>query len=137
MHGHELEPNLPINVFISDPERKKERTDQGADEKEIYVAGLSKFTTKADLEKIFSTVSHGSIITLVMLKRCPQYGNLRDIRLVLDDKGHAKGYAFVEYDVPVSCPQRHTNSVFLSDFRVMLKRLWVPTIMNSRNGESQ
>ena len=57
MHGHELEPNFPLNVFISDPERKKERSDQGANEKEIYVAGLSKFATKADLEKIFSTVN--------------------------------------------------------------------------------
>jgi len=68
MHGHELESNLPLNVFISDPERKKERSDQGADEKEVYVAGLSKFTSKADLEKIFSTVSHGLILTSIMLK---------------------------------------------------------------------
>src|SRR5258705_11457442 len=102
MHGHELESNLPLNVFISDPERKKERSDQGADEKEIYVAGLSRFTNKADLEKIFATVSHGSSHTAVILKRIPQYGDLKDIRLALDDKGHAKGYAFVEYDLPVS-----------------------------------
>ena len=45
-----------MNVFISNPERKKERTDQDANEKEVYVAGLSKFTTQADLEKLFKTV---------------------------------------------------------------------------------
>jgi hypothetical protein len=56
LHGHELEPNLPMNVFISNPERKKERTDQDANEREVYVAGLSKFTTQADLEKLFKTV---------------------------------------------------------------------------------
>jgi squamous cell carcinoma antigen recognized by T-cells 3 len=56
LHGNELEPNLPLNVYVSNPERKKERTDQDANEKEIYVAGLSKFTAKADLEKLFSTV---------------------------------------------------------------------------------
>jgi len=51
-----LEPNLPLNVYISNPERKKERTDQDFNEKEVYVAGLSKFTTKLDLEKLFFAV---------------------------------------------------------------------------------
>jgi hypothetical protein len=45
-----------MNVFVSNPERKKERTDQDANEREIYVAGLSRFTTKIDLEKLFKTV---------------------------------------------------------------------------------
>jgi len=57
LHGQELEPGHILNVLISNPERKKERTDQDANEREIYVAGLSKFTTKADLEKLFKTVS--------------------------------------------------------------------------------
>jgi len=45
-----------MNVFISNPERKKDRSDQDANEREVYVAGLSKFTTKDDLEKLFRTV---------------------------------------------------------------------------------
>ncbi|XP_006462676.1 hypothetical protein AGABI2DRAFT_186557 [Agaricus bisporus var. bisporus H97] len=81
LHGRELEPGLPVSVFISNPERKKERTDRDADEREIYVAGLSKFTTKGDLEKIFRT-----------------YGKVKDIRLAAEGDGHAKGYAFVEYE---------------------------------------
>ena len=56
LHGRELEPNLPLNVYLSNPERKKERTDQDANEREVYVAGLSRFANKADLEKLFSTV---------------------------------------------------------------------------------
>lgn len=56
MHGRELEPGQPMNVFISNPERKKERTDHDANEREIYVAGLSKFTAKQDLENLFKTV---------------------------------------------------------------------------------
>ena len=47
--------NLTLNVFISNPERKKERTD--ANDREVYVAGLSKFVTKDDLEKLFKAVS--------------------------------------------------------------------------------
>ncbi|KDR82688.1 hypothetical protein GALMADRAFT_57506 [Galerina marginata CBS 339.88] len=81
LHGRELEPGLALNVYISNPERKKERTDQDANEKEVYVAGLSRFTTKADLEKLFST-----------------YGPVKDVRIALEDNGHAKGFAFVEFE---------------------------------------
>ena len=56
LHGKELEPGLAMNVFISDPERRKERSDANADAREIYVAGLSKFVTEKDLEKLFKTV---------------------------------------------------------------------------------
>lgn len=49
--------DLVLNVLISNPERKKERTDADANDREIYVAGLSKFVTKDDLEKLFKTVS--------------------------------------------------------------------------------
>lgn len=56
LHGHEIEPNFPVNVYISNPERKKDRSDHDANEKELYIAGLSKFTSKTDLEKVFATV---------------------------------------------------------------------------------
>lgn len=56
MHGREVEPERTLNVYISNPERKKERTDANANECELYVAGLSKLTTKEDLQKLFSTV---------------------------------------------------------------------------------
>lgn len=46
-----------MNVYISNPERKKERTDQGANEREIYVAGLNQYTTQHDLQKLFKTAS--------------------------------------------------------------------------------
>lgn len=81
LHGRELEPNLPLNVYLSNPERKKERTDQDANEREVYVAGLSKYTTKADLEKLFST-----------------YGKLKEVRIATEPDGLAKGYAFIEYE---------------------------------------
>ncbi|KAG9123420.1 Splicing factor, partial [Ceratobasidium sp. 392] len=53
LHGTELEPGQPMSVYISNPERKKERTDAGADQREVYIAGLSKFSTRADLEQLF------------------------------------------------------------------------------------
>lgn len=55
--------DLVLNVFISNPERKKERTDAGANDREVYVAGLSKFVTKEDLEKLFKTVSQTLLVS--------------------------------------------------------------------------
>ncbi|KAG6332455.1 hypothetical protein ID866_6633, partial [Astraeus odoratus] len=80
LHGREFEPERTLNVYISNPERKKERTDADADDRELYVAGLSKFTTKEDLEGLFST-----------------YGPLKAIRLAEDKSGQPKGFAFVEF----------------------------------------
>ncbi|KAG6833433.1 hypothetical protein H0H87_006799 [Tephrocybe sp. NHM501043] len=85
LHGRELEPNQTMNVFISNPERKKERSDQDANDKEVYIAGLSKFTTQIDLDKVFKT-----------------YGAIKEIRMATDDKGHSKGFAFIEYEQEVS-----------------------------------
>jgi hypothetical protein len=51
-----MSPEQKLNVYISNPERKKERTDAGADDREVYVAGLSKFATNTDLENLFSQV---------------------------------------------------------------------------------
>ena len=56
LHGTQIEPDMSLNVYISNPERKKERTDADANDREIYVAGLSKFVTKEDLETLFKYV---------------------------------------------------------------------------------
>jgi RNA recognition motif-containing protein len=81
LHGHELEPERSLSVYISNPERKKDRTDADADEREVYVAGLSKFTNREDLQGVFS-----------------RYGPIKDIRLAEDKNGQSKGFAFVEFE---------------------------------------
>ncbi|KAG8795145.1 Splicing factor [Ceratobasidium sp. 428] len=88
LHGTELEPGQPMSVYISNPERKKERTDAGADQREVYIAGLSKFSTRADLEQLFG-----------------QFGAIKEIRLASDSDGNAKGYAFVEFEQESSASQ--------------------------------
>lgn len=67
MHGIELESGLPLSVYISNPERRKERTDANANSKEVYIAGLSKFTTKEDLDKRFKAVSKVSVFSVARL----------------------------------------------------------------------
>lgn len=57
LHGKELTEGLPLTVYISNPERRKERTDAGTSDREICIRGLSKFVTEADLNKLFKPVS--------------------------------------------------------------------------------
>ncbi|KAH9980057.1 hypothetical protein BGW80DRAFT_1454599 [Lactifluus volemus] len=84
-------------MFTFNPERKKERTDADANAREVYVAGLSKFVTKHDLEKLFRT-----------------YGPVKDIRMALDADNHSRGFAFVEFEeerrIAVTLSDTHVHS---------------------------
>ncbi|KAJ6584742.1 hypothetical protein B0H19DRAFT_1319016 [Mycena capillaripes] len=110
MHGRELEPGLNLNVLISNPERKKERTDQDANEREVYVAGLSKFTTKVDLEKLFKT-----------------YGGIKDVRMATDKDGHSKGFAFVEFE-----DEKSAQAALEANNQELKKRRIAVTLADSR-----
>ncbi len=57
LHGKELEPDLPLSGYISNPERKKDRTDADANAREIDIAGFSRFASKEDREKLVKSVS--------------------------------------------------------------------------------
>ncbi|KZT64612.1 hypothetical protein DAEQUDRAFT_717745 [Daedalea quercina L-15889] len=81
LHGTQIDPNMTLNVYISNPGRKKDRTDADANDREIYVAGLSRFATKEDLENLFKT-----------------YGTVKEVRMALDSSGRPKGFAFVEFE---------------------------------------
>ncbi|KAG9040601.1 Splicing factor [Tulasnella sp. UAMH 9824] len=81
LNGRELEPGMPMNVYISNPQRKKERTDANVEQREVYVAGLAKSTTQKELEELFG-----------------ECGPIKGVRVPLDDKGKAKGFAFVEFE---------------------------------------
>ncbi|KAB5593411.1 RNA-binding protein [Ceratobasidium theobromae] len=110
LYGKELAPGQPMSVYISNPERKKERTDAGADQREIYIAGLSKLSTRADLEQLFG-----------------QFGAIREIRLATDGEGNAKGYAFVEFEQESSASQ----ALSMNNHELKKRRMAV-TIADSR-----
>ncbi|KAF8073869.1 hypothetical protein FPV67DRAFT_1479613 [Lyophyllum atratum] len=115
LHGQELAPNQPINVYISNPERRKERTDQDANEREIYVAGLSKFTTQADLDKLFKT-----------------YGTIKEIRMVTDEKGQSKGVAFIEFE-----QEKDASAALDANNHELKKRRIAVTVADSRGGRGR
>ncbi|GAA6015137.1 hypothetical protein JCM10207_003614 [Rhodosporidiobolus poonsookiae] len=81
LHGTELEPGHKLSVLISDPSRKKSRTDTNANERELYIAGLARSTKETDLRKMFEP-----------------FGTVKGVRMPTDEKGQAKRFAFVEYE---------------------------------------
>ncbi|CAE6419623.1 unnamed protein product [Rhizoctonia solani] len=110
LHNKELAPNQLMSVYISNPERKKERTDAGADQREIYIAGLSKLSTRADLEQLFG-----------------QFGAIKEIRIATEADGSTKGYAFVEFEQESSASQ----ALSMNNHELKKRRIAV-TIADSR-----
>ncbi|CAE6434398.1 unnamed protein product [Rhizoctonia solani] len=110
LHNKELAPGQLMSVYISNPERKKERTDAGADQREIYIAGLSKLATRADLEQLFG-----------------QFGAIKEIRIATEADGSAKGYAFIEFEQESSASQ----ALSMNNHELKKRRIAV-TIADSR-----
>lgn len=110
LHGFELEPGLSLNVYLSDPERKKDRTDRDANDRELYVAGLARHTTQADLENLFKT-----------------YGTVKEVRMALDKDGTSKGFAFVEFE-----DERQASAALQANNYELRKRRIAVTISDSR-----
>ncbi|KAK0201693.1 hypothetical protein DFS33DRAFT_1375245 [Desarmillaria ectypa] len=104
LHGKELEPHQSLSVLISNPERKKDRTDHDADNKEIYVAGLNKITSSDDLRQLFK-----------------QHGEVKDVRMATDQNGQCKGYAFIEYKVA----EHATAALQLNNFELKKRHIAV------------
>ncbi|KAI7946357.1 hypothetical protein MJO29_010884 [Puccinia striiformis f. sp. tritici] len=102
LHNLEVSPKQKMSVLISDPTRKQTRSDNHADDKEIYITCLSKFTKEEDLRKLFA-----------------QFGEIKGVRVVLDQAGHSKGFAFVEFKEEMSAKAALTmNNVELKKRRM-------------------
>ncbi|GAA5854941.1 hypothetical protein JCM9279_003579 [Rhodotorula babjevae] len=88
LHGTELEPGHALSVLVSDPSRKKSRSDAGAHQRELYVASLAKSVKEGDLRKLFEP-----------------FGTVTGVRIPQDDKGLCKGFAFVEFENDASAQE--------------------------------
>ncbi|KAH9890065.1 RNA-binding protein Prp24 [Cubamyces lactineus] len=110
LNGTDMQEDRKLAVYISNPERRKERTDSDANEREVYVAGLSKLVTKEDLETLFKT-----------------YGTVKDVRMIVDDKGRFKGFAFVEFE-----NEQDARAALAANNHELKKRRMAVTLADSR-----
>ncbi|KAI8978842.1 RNA-binding protein Prp24 [Trametes punicea] len=110
LNGADMGEGRKLAVYISNPERRKERTDSDANEREVYVAGLSKLVTKEDLENLFKT-----------------YGTVKDVRMIVDDKGRFKGFAFVEFE-----DEQEARAALAANNHELKRRRMAVTLADSR-----
>ncbi|EHS64663.1 uncharacterized protein PGTG_21014 [Puccinia graminis f. sp. tritici CRL 75-36-700-3] len=113
LHNLEVSPKQKMSVLISDPTRKQTRSDNHANEKELYITCLSKYVQEDDLRKLFS-----------------QFGEIKGVRVVLDQAGHSKGFAFVEFQNEMSA------KAALSMNNVELKKRRIGVTISSAKGLS-
>ena len=76
-----MEPGHALVAQISDPSRKKSRSDADANKRELYIANVARSVKEQDLRKLFET-----------------YGTVKGIRVPTDEQGVCKGFAFVEFE---------------------------------------
>jgi RNA recognition motif-containing protein len=90
---------MPLTALISDPERKKQRSDANADAREIYITGLSRFAAAKDLNRLFDPVRRTYYQSRFASDRAyfDQFGEIKRINIATDDEGHCKGFAFIEF----------------------------------------
>ncbi|KAA1112945.1 Splicing factor [Puccinia graminis f. sp. tritici] len=113
LHNLEVSPKQKMSVLISDPTRKQTRSDNHANDKELYITCLSKYVQEDDLRKLFA-----------------QFGEIKGVRVVLDQAGHSKGFAFVEYQNEMSA------KAALSMNNVELKKRRIGVTISSAKGLS-
>lgn len=117
LHNTEVAPQQRMSVFISDPLRKKSRTDTGANDRELYITCLTKFVQESDLRKMFEPVSLPCSWYADKISWSPsylQFGEIKGVRMMLNEQGHSKGFAFVEFETEVRISllsmRHHTGS---------------------------
>ncbi|KAF8527992.1 hypothetical protein BU17DRAFT_38620 [Hysterangium stoloniferum] len=110
LNNCEMEPGRKLAVYISNPERKQERSDAAANQREIYVAGLARSVTEADIRNLFGT-----------------FGLISAIRLPQDEKGVPKGFGFIEFNDMESA----NAALSLNNYELKRRRLAV-TLADTR-----
>ncbi|WFD43251.1 Splicing factor [Malassezia psittaci] len=79
-HGKQWTDEFALQVFLSNPSHKKQRTDANANERELYMTGLPRNAQKEDIKKFFE-----------------QHAPVEDVRLPLRPDGKSRGIAFISF----------------------------------------
>ncbi|TIB36113.1 hypothetical protein E3P84_01132 [Wallemia ichthyophaga] len=81
LNGKVQEDNHSLSVAISDPSKRKSRSDDFVNGQEIFVRELGKKITEADLRQLFEP-----------------FGAIKQAKLGLRDDGSCKGFAHIEFE---------------------------------------
>lgn len=84
LHQHSLTPGMSLQVYLSDPSRRKQRTDANANDRELFVTGISKRCSTEEVQSHFDAL-----------------GDVEGFRMPRGRDGEFKGIAFVDYRTPI------------------------------------
>ncbi len=82
-------PGRQLNVALSDPSRRKQRTDAQENAKELFVSGLPRNITESDLTTLFA-----------------DFGTIKGVRLLRNAEGGLRGIGFVDFDQVLDAHRR-------------------------------
>ncbi|KDN36355.1 hypothetical protein K437DRAFT_229791 [Tilletiaria anomala UBC 951] len=82
--GQHLSELNTLQVALSDPERRKMRSDANVNEREVYITGIHPNAVEAEVRALFEL-----------------HGTVEGFRMPLSDAGKAKGIGFVDYRTPL------------------------------------
>lgn len=94
-HGALWHEDHALQVFLSNPQHKKQRSDANANEKELYITGLPRSVTIEQVRQFFEPHTH-----------------VEDVRMPMRPDGKARGIAFVQCRTPLDARRamQATNS---------------------------
>ncbi|PWN24006.1 hypothetical protein BCV69DRAFT_302620 [Microstroma glucosiphilum] len=84
LHKHQLAPTLALEVYLTDPNRRKQRTDANANDREIFVSAIHKSCQEEDIKPLFEA-----------------QGTVAGFRMLFTPEGKAQGKAFVDFATPL------------------------------------
>ncbi|CAO1625875.1 unnamed protein product [Parajaminaea phylloscopi] len=84
LHQHSLAPGTALQVHLSDPSRRKQRTDANANDRELFVTGIPKKCSPEEVQSHFDAL-----------------GDVQGFRMPRGQDGQIKGIAFVDYRTPI------------------------------------
>lgn len=79
-HGAHWHGEHALQVLLSDPQHKKQRSDAHANDKELYMTGLPRSATDDDVRQFFAP-----------------YGEVEAVRRLLRADGTSRGVAFIQF----------------------------------------
>ncbi|WFC99161.1 Splicing factor [Malassezia yamatoensis] len=79
-HGKQWTDEFALQVFLSNPSHKKQRTDANANERELYMTGLPRNAQKEQIKSFFE-----------------QHAPVEEVRLPLRPDGKSRGIAFISF----------------------------------------
>ncbi len=77
----EVAEGRKLNVALSDPSRRKQRTDAQENAKELFVSGFPRNITEEDFKRFFE-----------------EFGTITGVRLLRNAEGGLRGIGFVDFD---------------------------------------